>query len=159
TSKLVLGDKSEPIGTMPAGAATREQPLASQPDARLVVAEPPPRAVMPLPILVGGIGAAVIGLLLLVIGALGRREPTGTTAAFNALPTQPTQPPRQGSAIGHAQTQLSQHDFPAAGTPSPVDPAASSQIVPSNLGPGSMIGRWEVVRRLGSGGMADVYLV
>ena len=158
TGKLVLGDKSVPIGTMPAGAATREQPLASQPDARLVVAEPPRRAVMPLPILVGGIGAAVIGLLLLVIGALGRREPTGTTAAFNALPTQPTQPPRQGSAIGHAQTQLSQHDFPAAGTPSPVDPAASSQIVPSNLGPGSMIGRWEVVRRLGSGGMADVYL-
>jgi serine/threonine-protein kinase len=28
----------------------------------------------------------------------------------------------------------------------------------SNLGPGAMIGRWEVVRRLGSGGMADVYL-
>jgi serine/threonine-protein kinase len=33
-----------------------------------------------------------------------------------------------------------------------------SQLVASNLGPGAMIGRWEVVRRLGSGGMADVYL-
>jgi serine/threonine protein kinase len=30
--------------------------------------------------------------------------------------------------------------------------------VPQNLGPGANIGRWEVVRRLGSGGMADVYL-
>jgi serine/threonine protein kinase len=45
----------------------------------------------------------------------------------------------------------------ATGTPSAFDAGAPS-INPSNVGPGTMIGRWEVVRRLGSGGMADVYL-
>jgi serine/threonine protein kinase len=93
-----------------------------------------------------------------VIGALGKRDPTTATAAFNALPTQPTAPPRQTAGLGHAETQLSQHSVAASGTPSPVDPAASASIVPSSVGAGSMIGRWEVVRRLGSGGMADVYL-
>ncbi|HEY6177667.1 MAG TPA: protein kinase [Kofleriaceae bacterium] len=155
TGKLVVGGKSAPIGAMPTGATTTERPLSAAEGAKLVVAEPPPRAVMPLPILVGGIGAAVIGLLLLVISVL-RSGPTGTTAAFKAMPTQPTTPP-QSSALGHAQTQLSQHGVTAAGTPAPAD-AAASGVVPSNLGPGAMIGRWEVVRRLGSGGMADVYL-
>src|SRR5262245_62301213 len=46
----------------------------------------------------------------------------------------------------------------AAGTPAPVAGASASTIIQASLGPGSMIGRWEVVRRLGSGGMADVYL-
>jgi serine/threonine protein kinase len=41
--------------------------------------------------------------------------------------------------------------------PSPGDPTAVA-INPNNLAPGALIGRWEVVRRLGSGGMADVYL-
>ncbi|HEY0992579.1 MAG TPA: serine/threonine-protein kinase, partial [Kofleriaceae bacterium] len=57
-----------------------------------------------------------------------------------------------------AETQLSHHGVAAAGTPSPLDPGASASLVPSNIGAGAMIGRWEVVRRLGSGGMADVYL-
>src|SRR5262249_31571511 len=150
TGKLVVGSKSAPIGAMPADAATIDRPLSAPEGAKLVVAEPPARAVMPLPILVGGIGAAVIGLLLLVISLL--RSPTGTTAAFQAMPTQPTTPPPSGT-LGLAQTQLSQHGVPAAGTPAPRDPGASG-VVPSNLGAGSMIGRWEVVRRLGSGGMA-----
>ncbi|HEX7841772.1 MAG TPA: hypothetical protein VF469_30085, partial [Kofleriaceae bacterium] len=152
TGQLVLGNKSVPIGKMPAGAATRDQPLGSQKDARLVVAEQPPHAAMPLPILVGGIGAAVIGLLLLIIGAIGKRTP-GDTRAFQAMTTQPTTPP----AIGNAETQLSQHAATATGTPAPVA-ADGPGVVPGNLGPGAMIGRWEVVRRLGSGGMADVYL-
>jgi serine/threonine-protein kinase len=158
TGKLVLGGKAAAIGAMAADATTREQPLAAQNGARLVVAEPPAHAVMPVPVLVGGIGAAVIGLLLLVISAMGKRAPDDTRA-FKAMETQPTTPPATASsALGNAQTQLSQHAVAAAGTPNPVDPAAASQIVPSNLGPGAMIGRWEVVRRLGSGGMADVYL-
>ena len=32
-----------------------------------------------------------------------------------------------------------------------------SQLV-TTFGPGALVGRWEIVRRLGSGGMADVYL-
>ena len=162
TGKFVLAGKEAPIGVMPAGATTREQPL-SAPGAKIIAAEPPPHAVMPLPILAGGIGAAVIGLLLLVIGMMGRRDPAGAPAgssagAFNALPTQPTTPPPGSPGFAHAQTQLSQHDIATAGTQSPVDAGSGPQIVPANLGPGAMIGRWEVVRRLGSGGMADVYL-
>ncbi|TMQ27227.1 MAG: serine/threonine protein kinase [Deltaproteobacteria bacterium] len=152
--RVEIGGKSAPIGAMPADATPVAHPLASQKDAQLIVAGSPGQAAMPVPILVGGIGAAVIGVLLLVIGAMGKRPPDDTRA-FKAMPTQPTTPP--GTPIGHAQTQLSQHHAVASGTPSPVDPGAS-QVVPGNLGPGSMIGRWEVVRRLGSGGMADVYL-
>ena len=158
TGKLVLSGKEAPIGVMPVGATTREQPLTSQDGAKIIAAEPPARAALPVPILVGGIGAAVIGLLLLVISMMGKRDPVGpSTSLVNA---QPTTPPPQASPTGlaNAQTQLSQHSVAAAGTPSPVEPASGPQIVPSNLGPGAMIGRWEVVRRLGSGGMADVYL-
>ena len=155
TGKLVVGDKSAAIGAMPADAATHDRPLASQPGAKLVVAEPAPHAVLPMPALVGGIAAGLVGLVLLLIGVL-RRDPA--TTGFHPIPAQPTVPPPSASAIGSAQTQLSQHSVNASGTPAPVDPAAASQIVPSNLSPGSMIGRWEVVRRLGSGGMADVYL-
>jgi len=154
TGKLTLAGKSAPIGAMPAGAVTMERPLSALKDARLVVAERAAQGGMPMPILVGGAGAIVIGLLLLVIGAMRKHAPP--ISAFHALPTQPTTPPASG--LGNAQTQLSQHHpIAAAGTPAPIDPG-SSQVVPSNLGPGSMIGRWEVVRRLGSGGMADVYL-
>src|SRR5262249_49688172 len=86
------------------------------------------------------------------------------TRLFNALPTQPTSPPPPAEtsptppAFANAQTQLSQSGLGAAGTPVPVDGTSGAQIVPANLGPGATIGRWEVVRRLGSGGMADVYL-
>jgi protein kinase-like protein len=161
TGKLVLSGKEAPIGVMPVGAATREQPLTSQAGAKIIAAEQPPHAALPVPILVGGIGAAVIGLLLLVIGMMGKRDPVGSSPNLgSAPPAQPTPPPPVAPATGfvNAQTQLSQHSIAASGTPSPIDPASGPQIVPSNLGPGAMIGRWEVVRRLGSGGMADVYL-
>ncbi|HEX8111835.1 MAG TPA: serine/threonine-protein kinase [Kofleriaceae bacterium] len=159
TGRLEVGGESIPIGKMPDGAITHGQALGSQGDVKLVVAEPPPRAGLPLPVLVGGIGGVVIGLLLLVVSLLGRRD-ARTTTGFQALPTRPTGPPR--TQLGNAATQLSQHGVPAAGTPVPGGSIAGSpgdsQIVASNLGPGAMIGRWEVVRRLGSGGMADVYL-
>jgi hypothetical protein len=156
TGKLVVHGSEAAIGVAPAGAVTHAQPLASQAGASLVVAEPPARAVMPLPILVGGVGAAVIGLLLLAIGLQGKRAGADPRREFNALPTQPTQPP--ASAIGDAQTQLSAHGIGALPTPSPLDPAGSAQLDSANVVAGSMIGRWQVVRRLGSGGMADVYL-
>jgi hypothetical protein len=170
SGKFVVDGKETPIGAMPEGTITREQLLRSQTGAKIVAAEPPPRAVLPLPVLIAGIGGAVIGLLLLVIGMMGKRDDgeAGVAArsrAFNALPTQPTRSPTSGATpgagIGSAETQLS-HPSVAAGTPSSLDPLSGPlsgpQIVPQNLGPGAMIGRWEVVRRLGSGGMADVYL-
>jgi tRNA A-37 threonylcarbamoyl transferase component Bud32 len=161
TGKLVINDATAAIGKMPAGATTSERPLSAQAGAKLIVAEPPPHAVMPLPILVGGIGAAVIGLLLLVISMLGKRGAEYSRAftaaqAAQPAPAVPAAAPTTG--IASAATQLSQHSVAAAGTPSPIDPPPGASLVPSNIGPGAMIGRWEVVRRLGSGGMADVYL-
>jgi len=168
TGKFAINGNEAPIGVMPAGATTRWQPLSAQAGAKLIVAEPEPRAVMPLPILVGGIGAAVIGLLVLVIGMKGSRDAgapggytglTGLTPAPGGLtPPLAPAPPPPVTAIGSAQTQLSHHGVPATGSAPPVDPAGSTQMLAANLGPGAMIGRWEVVSRLGSGGMADVYL-
>jgi hypothetical protein len=54
-------------------AAQLERLLGASTDIKVVVAEPQPRALIPLPILISGIGVAVIGLLLLVIGSIGRR--------------------------------------------------------------------------------------
>ncbi|HET9619950.1 MAG TPA: serine/threonine-protein kinase [Kofleriaceae bacterium] len=155
--KLVLGAGELAIGTMPAGAATHEQALPAQAGAKLIVAEPAASAGMPLPILVAGAVAAAAGLLLLVLGMRKRAAAEPARQAFNAMATVPTRPPAT-TGIGRADTQYSQPAVAASGTPSSVDPSASLSIVPQNLGPGAMIGRWEVVRRLGSGGMADVYL-
>jgi hypothetical protein len=159
TGKLVVGSGTAAIGKMPAeGAATAERPLGAE-GAKLIVAEPPPRAWMPLPVLAGGIAAAIIGLLLLVISIMGKRGAEFSRAFTAAQPAQapPAPPGPATTGIANAETQFSRHGVPAAaGTPAPIDPGAS--LVPTNLGPGAMIGRWEVVRRLGSGGMADVYL-
>ena len=81
TGQLVVGDKSRPLGAMPSGATTREAPLASQLGAKLIVAEPPPRAVLPLPILVVGIGAVVIGLLLVLASLLNQRSAAAATTS------------------------------------------------------------------------------
>jgi hypothetical protein len=150
TGKLVLGTGEVAIGAMPDGATTHEQALRAQSGAKLVAAEPSARVVMSVPIVIAGGGAALIGLLLLVLGMAKRDD----EKRFVLEPSpQPTRPP--ASALGSAETQFSQPGV-GAGTPSPV--GTGMQFAPHNLGPGAMIGRWEVVRRLGSGGMADVYL-
>jgi hypothetical protein len=161
--KLVINGFDAAIGRIPEGATTREQPLTSTTGAKLIVAEPPAHAVLPMPFLVGGIGGTIIGLLLLAIGVLGKRDAAYSrafTAAQSAQlpPAMPTPIAPATPPIAVAATQLSHHGVTAAGTPSPLDPGASASLVPSNIGAGTMIGRWEVVRRLGSGGMADVYL-
>jgi serine/threonine-protein kinase len=85
----------------------------------------------------------LLGLILL---ATSGRRGAATSSATRASP-------------GLARTELSSAGFAAMGTPSPVDAGASlSAIAPGGLQPGAVIGRWEIVRRLGSGGMADVFL-
>jgi tRNA A-37 threonylcarbamoyl transferase component Bud32 len=151
TGRLVIGGKETAIGAMPEGTPTGEHALTAAQGAKIIVAEPPPHAIMPLPILGGGIGAAALGLVLLAVGMRRRAAPPVLEPPLSRA----TPPP---SHIAMAETQLSQGAV-AAGTPLPVDPASGPLFGgPSNLGPGAMIGRWEVVRRLGSGGMADVYL-
>jgi hypothetical protein len=183
TGKLVIDRSELAIGTMPAGATTREQPLTARDGARIIAAEPPRRAVLPGPILAGGIAGAAIGVVLLVIGmwnrpnrrpAAGTAEPAGDDRAAGSAaqpggsgPAQPgASDPAEAPGLaptglaptGIAQTQLSQPSVAASGTPMMVAPGDAPRIVASNLGAGAMIGRWEVLRRLGSGGMADVYL-
>jgi hypothetical protein len=80
TGKLVVGDESVPIGAMPPGATVRDVPLASQTGVKLVVAAPPRRAVLPLPVLVSGIGAVVIGLLFMLASLLDRRIAAATAS-------------------------------------------------------------------------------
>ena len=94
---------------------------------------------VPVPIAAGGGGLALVGLILLVAGMIGGRPAVVSP-----------------SSIGTAKTQISSPSI-ATGTPFVGDPEAVA-VGPTNLGPGAMIGRWEIVRRLGSGGMADVFL-
>jgi eukaryotic-like serine/threonine-protein kinase len=121
------------------------RPLPSETGAQVRVAgatAAAPAGAGTLPFVVGGGIAAALGLILVLAGMMMKPR-----AAAAPVP-QPAAP--------DAVTKLTA--AVAVGTPSPVDAAGSAVFNPSNLAPGSMIGRWEVVRRLGSGGMADVYL-
>jgi hypothetical protein len=106
---------------------------------------PPTTGGMPKPIAMGGAAGAAFGLLLVIVGLL-----SGGSARKTAIAS---------SDLGHADTRLSGGNL-ASGTPvdgaTGADPRVS--VTPSQLGPGAMLGRWEIVRRIGSGGMADVYL-
>lgn len=73
TGKLIVGDKSIPIGEIPTDATTLELPIGSQPGAKFIIAGPPSQIVPPLPVLIGGIGSVVIGVLLLVINIIVQR--------------------------------------------------------------------------------------
>jgi hypothetical protein len=151
-----LGGKAAAIGPLPDGARTETKPLPSEQDARLVMAAAVEAGGAPMPLVAGGAAAAALGLVLIAIGVLAGRKPPAPAVqpSILAMPTVESLPP--GGA--HGSTKLSGYPgVAAAGTPSPGDPNAAA-IDPRNLGPGALIGRWEVVRRLGSGGMADVYL-
>ena len=122
-------------------------PLASTPGAQLVVASPPLAQHDAMPLIAGGGGVGGIGLILLVVGLVSgkRAGATPQPAITGITPAQ----------FGTAATQLSA-SAAALPTPSSADPGASMSS--ANLGAGATLGRWEIVKRLGSGGMADVYL-
>ncbi|MBA3391051.1 MAG: serine/threonine protein kinase [Deltaproteobacteria bacterium] len=155
TDGTQMRDIGKPLS---ANAKTRVQPLPSEPGAQLVVAIPPAVRVVPVGIVGAGGGAAVLGLVLVVVGLMrGKPDASAPPATQPTHATDPTHPGEPITNIPYATTKLSTGPI-ADGTPSPIDPGGSSSINPANLGPGAMIGRWEIVRRLGSGGMADVYL-
>jgi hypothetical protein len=148
--RLELGGKSIAIGTPQAGAAEHDMPLPSQPELHVVVAMAAAApAAFPMPLVAGGGAAGLVGLVLVVAGLL-RRSPAAAPLA--AAPT-------QGTFTGPGTTQLSGGQVSvAAGTPGPVDSQPGMPVSSRGITPGAMIGRWEVVRQLGSGGMADVFL-
>lgn len=138
SGRFELGNANIPVGQMPAGAVVQEEPLPSQPDFKLVVSVPPKSSGMPVGVLGGGIGGALVGLILSIAGMMGKKS-------------------APAPSLGTAQTQLTGPGV-AAGTPMPIGLSGTAPVGPTNLGSGAMIGRWEIIKRLGSGGMADVYL-
>ncbi|HEX5057879.1 MAG TPA: serine/threonine-protein kinase [Kofleriaceae bacterium] len=136
------------IGSPAPNAAMQTQAIPSLPEMKVIVAVPPKTGGMNMPLAAGGGGLAALGLILLVVGLVAK--PAGTAAAAAAAAG------TQAPSLGTAATQMSQPGMYATGTPSPVAP--SGPIAATDLGPGAMIGRWEIIKRLGSGGMADVYL-
>ena len=151
---LEIAGKTRAIGTSPAGAQTQTMPLQSTPGVQLVVAMPAKlAAASATPLVAGGGGLGGLGAILLVVGLVtGKRASAVTPAALQA--------PRTGltpAQFGAAATQLSGNVVGAVPTAMPMTADQSGPIT-VNLGPGAVIGRWEIIKRLGSGGMADVYL-
>ncbi len=145
TGRFELGSETREIGgAIPAGAKTETMALG-EPNARLVVAAPVTADGKPLPLIAVGAGVAGLGLILVLVGMMTGRKKQAV-----------------GSDIQQRATLLSGSQPVASGTPTPTGMTAgaadSMSINPGNMGAGAMIGRWEVLRLLGSGGMADVYL-
>ena len=149
---LSFGNQKLQLGKpFAAGVKTTIQPLQFDP-AVTIEAAVPMGAGNFLPFLIAGGGGAGLGLVLLALGLV--RRSSGTSAVV----TSPGEAgagtgPDNVTPVGFATTGLS------IGTPnqtvgSGAFPAVSS---PSALGPGVVLGRWEIVQRIGSGGMADVF--
>jgi len=153
--RFELGDDQREIGgPLPAGAETKSIDLR-EPGARIVVAMPAHAAGgRPTAIIGAGAAVAALGAVLVIFGLMPRKKPAPDPAFppgdIRSWPTQPSG--------GNRMTQpTTSQPAVAAGTPAPGETGLSG-IGPHDLGPGAMIGRWEILRRLGSGGMADVYL-
>ena len=142
--KLEIGDASYTVGPIPANAVSETRPLKSVPNAKFIASVAPGTSATPVGVLAAGGGAAALGLVLMVIGMMAGKK--SQTAA------QPLQgDPRYGT------TQLSMQ-MPV-GTPQ-IAGAEQSGFIPATgeLGPGMVVGRWQIIKRIGSGGMADVFL-
>ncbi|MEO6776404.1 MAG: serine/threonine-protein kinase [Kofleriaceae bacterium] len=157
---FALDGKTRQLGAAPAaGTRTETLPLPSVPGANITVAVPLATGGPRLPLVAGGGAAGGLGLILLIVGVVtGKRRDARASSVPEALP-QPS--------VGTARTEMSAGST-AVGTPSPIGStigsavgaggAGEASLSSANLGPGTMIGRWEIIHRLGSGGMADVYL-
>ncbi len=148
---LQMSGEKRMFGTLATSTDTQTVPLPSDPSAQLVVAAPKQTvaAATPMPIVALGAGVAGLGLLSIIIGMMTGKKQRPALDPIQLMPTQLSLAP--GTTLPGQGV--------ASGTPSPVDLSVNSaSINPSNVGPGALIGRWEVIKRLGSGGMADVYL-
>jgi hypothetical protein len=130
---IVVGDKSFKSIT---------KPLQLDPSLQVTMAVAMP-ATDAKPFLIGGGAALAAGVLLLIVGASRTRKPATTTAVVS-------------TSIGLQRTEATGL---GVGTPASVPPGASGEfaLTPASLGPGVVLGRWQIERRLGSGGMADVF--
>ncbi|HEY4179377.1 MAG TPA: serine/threonine-protein kinase [Kofleriaceae bacterium] len=160
SGKVVLGGKERAFGTpgaFPPNTKQVGEPVPSLPEAQLVAMEPPMQGGMPLPVIGAGAAVAGLGLIFFLIGLMsGKDKGAASVPAPGSTMPGAAIPPSATSSIGRTQGSgyLAQGTPSLTGAPSMTGPP----INPANIGPGALIGRWQVVRRLGSGGMADVYL-
>jgi hypothetical protein len=130
--QAVIGATPQPI---PDGAATVVVKLGT-PDAAIIAAPPPPAAGL-APLQLGGIGIAALGVVVAAAMMMMRRRPT----------TSPGAPPLR--APGGLPPIVTPHS-PAAKLATPVRAAQPTLA--------RAFGRYSLVRKLGTGGMAEVYL-
>jgi tRNA A-37 threonylcarbamoyl transferase component Bud32 len=131
SGRLELDGAAIPFGPN-AAAAKDARPIPALDGAQLVVATAAAKGGVPIGLVGGGAGAAALGLVLALFALLGAKERSGLTRGMPAVD------PRGVTELTGV---------------SGIDPGGSIAVQA-----GAMIGRWEVERRLGSGGMADVYL-
>jgi tRNA A-37 threonylcarbamoyl transferase component Bud32 len=173
-ARLDTDGGSLPLGDDPGSAGTTTRPLGVG-DARLVAALPAGSGGGGLGVLLWpGLGLALLGLLAALVP--GRRPATAGSAGLAPAPAHPatiTPPPastmtpapggsdgRPTGALDAARRSLSHDaalavgptDFP--GVPMPAQPGG----VGTTAQGGAMLGRYQLLRRLGAGGMAEVFL-
>ncbi|CAN5159002.1 hypothetical protein BH11MYX1_BH11MYX1_02180 [soil metagenome] len=150
------------LGTPIAGGTHTTMLLPSVPGAKITVDAPPVKGGPSLPLEAGGGGAAGLGLLVLILGLVtgksqqARAYGQPVTQSASATPVASLAAAPQLGHLAQLATAQTAASMAAAGTPAPIDSLGG--FTTSNLEPGGMIGRWEIIRRIGSGGMADVYL-
>ena len=150
--RLENAGKSRTIGKPDPNAKTEARTLPSQTTFQIVVDVTGAKAAVPKGLVGGGAGGAALGLILIVVGLMRKKQdPAPQAHRLQSVETVPS-----GPYNPNAPTKLSAQYPSASG--SAVDGLGATAFNPANIGPGAMIGRWEVIRPLGSGGMADVYL-
>lgn len=148
-ARLVLDGAEQALGVAPAaGAALTSLPVASVQGLELAVAAVPAASRPVAPMAAGG-AALLCGVVLIALAILGpgrRAVPMSAPAARAtdglAAGTPAPAASSLAPAVGAAVTVLS----------GPTTPSTTA------LQGGAVIGRWELIRRLGAGGMADVHL-
>ncbi len=113
-------------------------------------------AIRDAPAIAAGAGAGVFGLVLLVVGMMKRGGaaqgiPSAVAAGTSNVATAELAAQSAETKYTAPQPAMSSSNMGTAATRPSLNGAAGATS-------GQMIGRWEVIRRLGSGGMADVYL-
>lgn len=155
-----INGKTKTIGTPMANAQRTAMPLRSLAGAQLVVAAPVAAGGIPVPLVAGGAGLGLLGIVLAAAG-FRSRKPLATAAPapigqadteWNATETMRGPPPP-----GRTPTPEPRSRTPfGTGTPTPGQ--TGSAFSTGDLQIGAMIGRWEIQKHLGTGGMATVYL-
>jgi hypothetical protein len=139
-----------------AGGTETVMPLPSAPNAKLTVHAPPSTGGPSLPLEAGGGAAAGLGLVLLLLGLLTGKPRAAQESTSQLAPATPTPIPSGMLGVGEVLATAATAASMPAGMPTPRESLGG--FTTSNLTPGGMVGRWEIIRRIGSGGMADVYL-